>query len=238
MWSEESMRLVGSARLLIAVPLLVVPLTFLTASHASAAPGAAEEAVRLLAKARAADGLCNYLSASERAELARYAARAEHAATSQAGADAAKSAARSGAAQGLAETCSADLKADVRETLVAAREAAASAGKSQPVKPTPAAATPADQPPLRASDGNASLIHYKRAVRAYYLERECRSLSKAEATRFWTGIVRLHRKAVAANGVAAVKPLMLSAETRAKSLSCGKRAMVEIRRGYEDIVSR
>ena len=229
----------GSARLLITVPLMALPLTMLSVSHAKAA-GVAEEAVLLLSKARAADGNCNYLSSPERSELGRYLARAEIAAASQSGAGAAKAAVSTGMAQGKAAPCSADLQADVRETLAAAREAAASAREhAEPSnKPVVARAETSDDGQAEMRGKAGGLQFYKRAVQAYYLERECRSLSNVQAKRFWAGIVRLHKVTVAANGAAAVAPVMRGAERRARSSSCGNRAMAEIRHGYETTVSR
>ena len=220
----------GSARLLITVPLMALPLTMLSVSHAKAA-GVAEEAVLLLSKARAADGNCNYLSSPERTEIA---------AASQSGAGAAKAAVSTGMAQGKAAPCSADLQADVRETLAAAREAAASAREhAEPSnKPVVARAETSDDGQAKMRGKAGGLQFYKRAVQAYYLERECRSLSNVQAKRFWAGIVRLHKVTVAANGAAAVAPVMRGAERRARSSSCGNRAMAEIRHGYETTVSR
>lgn len=235
-------------RTLITLPLLALGLAVLSAGHAAASGKAAGEAVRLLTSARAADLRCNYLSAAERAELSRYAARAEVAAASQSGVAVARKAAAAGMTEGGAATCSAELEADIRETLAAAREAVAqatSAGAGQtvpvsrPAQPdvgTAAQAPSRDRRMQRRVTG--SLTHYEQAVRAYYLERECRSLPKAAARQFWKGIVQLHKATVAALGAARVAPVMREAERRARTSSCGARALAEIRQGYREIVSR
>ena len=227
-------------RLLITVPLLALPLVALPLHHAVAAGGAAAEAVRILSKAKSADARCNYLSGSERAELSRYAARAEIAAASQSGPRAARSAAAAGAAEGGNAACSQELNADVRETLSAAREAVASA-RAEPAPPRKAKARTKAQVRAaghRSKAASAGLSRYERLVGAYYLETECRSLSKGEAKRFWSAIARLHKDTIAANGVAAVAPLKRSAERRARGSSCGNRALAEIREGFEETLSR
>lgn len=239
----------GFPRTLITLPLLALGLALVSAGHAAANGKAAEEAVRLLSKARAADQRCNYLSGAERSELSRFTARAELAAASQSGPKAARQAGMAGATEGAVAACGPALQADVRETYEAARAAMAQAAILDRAKAAPPAARPARQKPAKtaaaepgpASGGhkpNASLAFYERAVRAYYLERECRSLPKASAGRFWEAIVRLHKVAVAANGAGRVAPVMHNAERRARASSCGGRAMAEIRRGYDEIVSR
>ncbi len=233
-------------RLLIAVPLLVLPLAGLVMQPAAASGVAAEEAVRILSKARTADKRCKILSAAERSELSRYAARAEIAAANQVSPKAATGAAASGAALGQSGTCSPDLAADVRETLTAARDAVAAAG---PAEPRAAAAPPPKKPamaakrkmetperPRRVTGGG--LTRYARIVKAYYLERQCRSLSKPQASAFWKGIVRLHKQVVASNGAGAVAPVMRSAERQANGSSCGGKAQAMILSGYDEIAGR
>lgn len=234
------------SRLLITLPLLAVPMAGLTLKPATAAGVAAEEAVRILSKARTADTRCKFLSAAERSELSRYTARAEIAAATQASPKAAKAASASGTAQGQSGACSPDLKADVLETLGAAREAIAAAEPAEPRAVTSAAPRKATAKVQRAGaiaekprrTGSEGLSRYARVVQAYYLERECRSLSKAKASAFWKGIVRLHKTTVAANGASAVAPVMRSAERQAGGSSCGGKAKATIMAGYEEITSR
>jgi hypothetical protein len=226
-------------RLLITLPLLALPLVAHAVTGAHAASGAAEEAVRILSRAKAADGRCKLLSASERAELSGYAARAEVAAVSQSGAKAARKAAGEGVAQGASGGCGDDVKADVRDTLQAAREAMAAA-RTETADPAPTKRKLTDsteRKPVRTRNPKV-LDRYASAVQAYYLERQCKSLSKSEQGRFWKGIVRLHKDAVMANGAGAVKPVMRQAERRAVGSGCGATALARIRAGYEEILSR
>ena len=234
------------SRLLVTLPLLAMPLGMLTVNPAKATDTAAEEAVRILTRARGADQQCRYLSSAERNELSRYTVRAEIAAASQAPRAAARAASAAGLSDGKSATCSKDTEADVRETLVAAREAVAAARadeakservNSKPVKSMTAMAEDNDGDENRKLKGS-SLGQYTRVVRAYYLERECRSLSRGEADRFWNGVVKLHKSAVRANGASAVARVMASAERRANGSSCGRSAQVQIRKGYNQVLSR
>lgn len=234
------------SRLLVTLPLLAMPLGMMAANPAKAAGTAAEEAVRILTRARAVDQQCRYLSSTERNELSRYTARAEIAASSQASTSAAKTASALGMSEGKSASCSKDTEADVRETLVAAREAVAAARvdeatpervTSKPVKRLAAAAEDEDGDENMKLKGSG-LGQYARVVRAYYLERECRSLSRSEAARFWNGVVKLHKTTVRANGASAVARVMASAERRANGSSCGRSAQLQIRKGYNQVLSR
>ena len=181
--------------LLLTLPLLALPIGTAAVGPAMAA-GASEEAVRILTRARATDAKCSYLSATERNELQRYSARAEIAATSQISAAAAKSAITAGKAESAGIACSADAETDVRETLDAARQANAAARRVVEAPPPQLRRAvepndePQQEPPQRVSKG---LGYYAKVVGSYYLERECRSLSRSEAGRFWRRIADLHQ---------------------------------------------
>jgi hypothetical protein len=229
--------------LLVTFPLVALPVAAMTVSGAHAS-GAAAEAVRILTRAQAANDKCTILSPAERNELQRYAARAEIAATSQGAVKSAKAAAAAGKADGAGVTCSPDTQADVRETLDAARQAIAAS--KRPATGTPQTErrkrrqverveTRAGEPVRHGGDG---LGFYTRVVRAYYLERQCKSLSQSDARRFWRGIVDLHNVTVAANGKRAVARVMASAESGAGGSSCSQNVEAQIRRGYEEVVSR
>jgi hypothetical protein len=229
--------------LLISLPLLAAA-SGVMAPQAQAA-GAAEEAVRLLSKARAADVKCSYLSVAEKSDLSRFTARAEIAAASQRSASAAKAAAAAGRADASTINCSPELQTDVRETLEAARQAMAAANSPDAgvaASPAPArrkikpAETEAEPPAPRRTGG--AIGTYERVVSAYYLERHCRSLSRSEADRFWKGIVRLHRATVAANGARSVARVMASAERRASGSSCSGSSRAQILAGYREISGR
>ena len=228
--------------LLVTLPMLALPMTAIVA-RPSIAAGAAEEAVRILSRARSADSKCSYLSAAERNELQRFTARAEIAAASQGSASTAKSAVAAGRAEGDGATCSPDTQADVRETLTAARQAVAAAtpGTEEPKaeKPRRRAAERATtrRDDARTATGNG-LGYYARVVQAYYFERQCKSLPNADGKRFWRGIVRLHHVTVAESGKPAVAKVMARAESKASGTSCNRNTMAVIRRGYGEIVSR
>lgn len=229
------------SHVLVTLPLMAMPLSALAVKPALASGGAAAEAVRLLSKAQAADRKCQYLSSSERNELSRYAARAEAAAAQQSAASTARSAIQAGMADGQGAACSADLKADVRETLEAARAAVAESNRMAPAKPRQEATRVA----TRTDDGEPSvrmtgrgLGFYARVVKAYYLERTCRSLPRRDADQFWKSVVKLHRQAVSQNGATAVARIMVKAERSASGSTCGQNVMAQIERGYQDISSR
>ena len=228
--------------LLVTMPLLALTVTAIATKPVLAA-GAAEEAVRILSRARAADNKCSYLTPDERNELQRYAARAEIAAASQGSASAAKSAAAAGRADGAGAYCSPDTKSDVRETLTAARQAIAAtktvAEEPKAAKPKPRTAerTRIQRDDTRNPSGD-SLGFYTKVVQAYYFERQCKSLPRADGKRFWRGIVRLHHATVAQNGKRAVAEVMARAESKASGTSCGSRILAEIRRGYGEVSSR
>lgn len=235
------------SRLVMTLPLLAMPLGMMAMNPAKAAGTAAEEAVRILTRARSADQQCRYLSSAEKNELSRYTARAEIAAASQASTSAAKAASAAGMSEGKSATCSKDTEADIRETLEAAREAVAVA-KADEAKPVRVSAKPAKRVAEMAEDTEddgepmrlkgSSLGQYARVVRAYYLERECRSLPRRDADRFWNGVVKLHKSAVRANGKSAVARVMAAAERQASGSSCGRSAEAQIRKVYGQVLSR
>ena len=97
--------------------------------------------------------------------------------------------------------------------------------RSGPVPPTPA----------KSASG---LACYGHLIEAYYLERQCRSLPKTQADRFWRAIVRLHRATVARNGASAVAPVMNRAERQARDSRCGSAALARIQDGYAKIQTR
>ena len=216
--------------LLLTLPLVVLSISTSTVRPALAA-SASEEAVRILSRARAIDSRCSYLAASERNELQRYHARAEIAATSQISADAAKAANAGGKSESGGVACSPDAEADVRETLDAARQAIAD------TKHVAVAPVPLSRKRSEAAPSGGSLGFYARTVRAYYLERECKSLGRADGDRFWRRIVDLHNSTVAANGKRAVAKVMANARNNAAGTSCSRNITAQIRRGYDEILS-
>jgi hypothetical protein len=234
------MKRTTSLHLLVTLPLLVLPAVALVASPARAASSPALEAVGILAKARASDEKCKFLSAKERAELARYAARAELASASQSSAAATRAAVAAGSAEGRDEPCGEASKTDVGDTLFAAREAMAEA-----VGPAPRNAVPESRRVLREPAGDrmaprdaGGLRFYARVVSAYYLERECKSLGRDRDDHFWRRIAVIHRDTVSRFGRRAVAPLKERAEAGAQGTSCGNRVRDRIVQAYEDVSSR
>ena len=92
-----------------------------------------------------------------------------------------------------------------------------------------------NEPVRRTGTG---LGFYAEVVKAYYLERQCRSLPRADADRFWRRIVSLHNATVAENGKRAVARVMANARNNAAASSCGRTAVAKIRTGYDEILSR
>lgn len=221
------------SRLLISLPILALPLAGMAAKPASAA-SPSEEAVRLIARAQQADSKCHILSGAQSNELARYAARAQLAATSQMSSGAARKAASLGAAEGRAQACTAATRSDVVDTLVAARTAIAAADRSQN---TPNTAAPAPVTSIALASGpRGGLKFYSGQVKAYYIERKCKHLSSSQDRRYWQAIGDLHRETVARNGSASVAPVMRNAEASANSLSCGDATEAAVEQGYNTIV--
>ena len=226
--------------LLVTLPLMALPVSVFAVKPALAS-GAAEEAVRILSRAKAADKRCDYLSSSERSELGRYTARAELAAASQASTRAAKTASAAGSAEGQNAGCSPSAATDVRETLLAAREAVAESNRNT------TAATPRKTPDVRAAQkpettptraGKGDLGLYSRVVKAYYLERHCNSLSRHQVSRFYDAVISLHRDTVVQSGRNAVNRAVRNAERNASKSSCSTNTLAQIERGYEDVTSR
>ncbi|WP_373505639.1 hypothetical protein [Aestuariivirga sp.] len=227
--------------LLVTLPLMVLPAATLAVKPVLAST-AAEEAVRILSRAKAADRHCNVLSFSERSELSRYTARAEVAAASQSSAGAARSAAGKGYAEGNGASCTAATTADVRETLEAAREAVAESNRQTAAAPAKRRApeTRAAQKPETAStrSGGGGLGLYSRVVKAYYLERQCNSLSRFQVARFYDRVITLHRETVTQSGKSAVNRAVRNAERNAAGAKCSANELAQIERGYKGVSSR
>ncbi|MFT3986195.1 hypothetical protein [Aestuariivirga sp.] len=220
------------SRMLISLPILVLPLAGMSVNPAHAA-SPSEEAVRYLARAQQTDSKCHFLSSPQRNELARYAARAQLAAASQMSSGAARNAASRGAAEGRAQPCTAATKSDVVDTLVAARTAVAAADRGQN---TPTTAAPASNASIALASGpRGGLKFYSGQVKAYYIERKCKHLSASQDRRYWQAIGDLHRETVARNGSASVAPVMRNAEASANSLSCGAATEAAVEQGYETV---
>lgn len=121
--------MVRLSRYLITLPVMLLPLVAAGARPGLADAAGVEQAVEILARAKAADSRCHILSEGERDELGRYAARAEIAAASRISVTAARTARSRGDAAGSAADCGATVATDVRDTLAAAREAITAKGR-------------------------------------------------------------------------------------------------------------
>ena len=221
-------------RIVIMLPVLAVPLA---ASPAGAETVAAEQAVRLLARAKAADDKCQYLSAGLREELSGYLAKAEIAVARRSSPAEASTAIKVGRADGRSAPCNAATKADINDTLAAAREAIAE--QDEPAATNPTAKKPAGgaavEPP---GEAGVSVPVYARLVRSYYVERRCRHLPKSDQRRFWKSIVSLHQSALARNSGQAVAKAMRSAERQAKGVACNDASLALVEEGFAEIVKR
>ena len=97
--------------LLITLPVLALPLTSLGLKPATAETVAAEQAVRILARAQAADANCQHLPAAAREELSGYMVKAELSAAGKIPAAEVKAAMKTGSTEGQARPCDQATKA-------------------------------------------------------------------------------------------------------------------------------
>ena len=233
---------------LITLPLLALPLAVL--KPAAAAPFTPLAAIELLAKSKASDARCRHLQSGEAQELADYLARAEIAAASQTSVGETQSAIAAGRSAGAAVLCGADSLAEVRGTLDAAREAMVAIGGGEPANDETAVATTAVVPDktapaapvvklvkpkttaLKALPPAPRLGSYSAAAMGYYLDQRCRHLSAKEAKRYYAGILRGHKSALAASGKPAVAALLRSAEAQANGVACGTRSAALVKTGF------
>lgn len=223
------------SQLLITLPLVALPLW-------GFAPKAAAEAVtqldalRLLAKSRAADGKCKTLPAAEADELNGYLARAEIAAASRNSVSEVRSTIALGKALGDTASCSAATSEEIGATLNAARQAMA-AIEPRPAKeeaevvasPAPRRAAPTPSPETRNRN---SLAAYGRHAFAYYVERRCEYLSRRDIRSFWTAIIREHKAALGAYGGPAVARTLRRARAQAEEIGCDAAGRQLVRSEY------
>jgi hypothetical protein len=237
------------SQMLITLPLLAAP--FMALKPAAAEPFTPLAAVELLAKSKAADAKCGFLSGEESQELSDYVARGEIAAAQQTSVDETRAALAQGRKLGAATICGPDAKAELGETLLAARQAMASVGAedtpppedsaaaaAEPVKKKQVAQAPRAAPPLEERRGKLpGLKGYGGKAFAYYLDRRCGHLSRAQARRFYAAIIRMHDEALAASGKATVAKALRAAEAKAKTVSCGSQSASLVKSGYAGSVN-
>lgn len=227
----------------ISVPLLVAPLAFLApAPPVLAAPVnvGPEGALRLLAQSRTLDTRCKYLNAAEHGELEDYVAKAEIAVARTAGAQPAQDARRAGIRLGKKLKCGPDARELVSATMDAARRAIRQV-RAQRIKRVTkprterrrvvAQSIPA--PKGKGLNKSISLDGYRRVATAYYLERRCQHLSRANAMAFWKQIVARHNAVLKKYEPGAVKRAQTRAQLNARAKGrCGARTAQIVKAGY------
>ena len=232
--------------LVVSLPLLVIPVGLALSSVAKAETVnvGPSGAVKLLSQSNAVNTKCNYLPSSQKSELSGYLAKAEIAAASMDGTQQARTARKQGAKLGKQMDCSADSKELVTATLDAARRAmrAAIAQKRTRVRtakrrPAPYVARKVKIDPSlpRATifRKKGSLTRYRKLTAAYYLERRCQHLSRAEAVGFWKRIVARHNAVLSKYSTAQVAKAKRDAERAANAQgACGARTAQIVRAGY------
>jgi hypothetical protein len=209
---------------LITLPLVALPLSDVVPKAEAEAVMTQLDALRLLAKSRAANGKCKILPAADADELNGYLARAEIAAASRNSVSEAQSTIALGRALGNTASCSAATTDEIGATLTAARQAMASAKQPRPAEEEAEAVD--DPPPRRAGrvaqepTRRNSLAAYGRQAFAYYVERRCEYLSRRDIRTFWTAIVREHRAALGDYGGPAVARILRRARAQADDIGC------------------
>lgn len=222
----------------ITLPLLSLPLWGLS-SNSYAEEMGQMDALRLLAKSRAADSKCNVLSAGDSDELNAYVARAEVAAAARHSVSEIQSTISVGRTLGASATCSDKTSGEIDATLSAARQAMASIRqpKIAAVEEEDAMApTPAPRRKILQAEEprtvNVSLAGYGRHAFAYYVERRCEYLSRHDIRAFWVAIVREHKAALAAFGGPAVANTLRRARAQAEEMDCDQSSRQLVRAEY------
>lgn len=223
----------------ITLPLLSLPLWGLAAkSHAEEAMGQMD-ALRLLAKSRAADSKCKVLSAGDSDELNSYVARAEVAAAARHSVSEIQSTISLGRTLGSTATCSDKTSGEIGATLSAARQAMAAirqpkiavAQEEDLIAPSPAPRRKILQAP-EPRNVSVSLAGYGRHAFAYYVERRCEYLSRRDIRAFWGAIVREHKAALTAFGGPAVANTLRRARAQAEEMDCDSTSRQIVRAEY------
>ncbi len=236
------------ARLVISVPIAAG--SWIAGNNAMTASASQEiapaKALELLARSRAVDAKCAFLTVGEHQELNDYVAKAEVSTAGREGPARARGAVKTGIHQGAAMECGRDSEIVVRATMDAARRAMAAVERgevaaSAPQKAKKKAAEPANdsrrklarRPEVRS---DANLKRYSAQAAAYYVERRCRHLSQKDVMQFWRRIAAKHNALLERYGPDAVRSAKNSAVSAAKrSGSCGGRTKKLVRAGYASI---
>lgn len=224
------------AKLLITLPVLVLPLWGAAPALKAQDVMPQIDALRQLAKSRAADGKCRVLASGEAEELSGYVARAEIAATGRQSVGEVKSAISLGKTLGGGAACSANTSEEIKATLDAARQAMAAVTPSSRVAEEDDVAREETVVPERRIRAprprNSSLASYGRQAFAYFVERRCEYLSRRDIRAFWAAVVREHRAALSTYGRRAVARAVRRAEAEAEQMECGARGRQIVRAEY------
>jgi hypothetical protein len=220
-------------KFLISLPILALPWLF-PLTPVQAQDFGPAEATEHLAKARALDAKCRYLSEADHNELSDYVAKAEIVVANDQGVEAASSAVRMGKLTGEQMNCAPEGEEMVRATYAAGKQAMETANAA-PAKEEPApqkkrnqaqilGAMSDDQLEMRSPTDPArsenSLARYRNEATAYYLELRCRSLSNREVRDFWRRIVSRHESMISAYGRGPVVRARVEAERTAARRPC------------------
>lgn len=203
------------------------------------------DATEHLAKARAVDAKCRYLSETDHEELAGYTARAEVVVASRQGVTVASGAVKAGKLAGELMDCGGDSETLVRSALDAGRQASRNAraapqpaAQQAPEPQTLVRAEPHESQVIggmggsqearqgsysifEASQSRGSLARYQHDATAYYLELRCRHLRDRQVRVFWDQIVRAHENMVRTYGGRRVRRAVAEAEAMAARRPCG-----------------
>jgi hypothetical protein len=220
----------------ITLPLLSLPLWGLS-SNSHAEEMGQMDALRLLAKSRAADSKCKVLSAGDSDELNAYVARAEVAAAARHSVSEIQSTISVGRTLGATAACSDRTSGEIGATLAAARQAMAAIRqpKIAAVEDEETIAPAPRRKILQAEESrnvNVSLAAYGRHAFAYYVERRCEYLSRRDIRAFWVAIVREHKAALVAYGGPAVANTLRRARSQAEEMDCDSSSRQLVRAEY------
>lgn len=242
----------------IVLPILMVGAAFFPATAQDITKNEARDAISVIASAHAIESACRTLDASEREELARYAAMAEVAGAhilSMSELRATVSKARAKAAAG----CTPEAENIVSRGLSVGRKAAEN---TEQVRRAEARA--ADQP-RRARQGRrqenqaaqgrhrqtargprehsgeiprgGGLAGYGEVARAYYVELRCRHMPYHQAHAFWERVALYHERMLRGHGGRAVLATLRRAEVEAERLArhCGRETRHLVHVGYRSL---
>lgn len=221
--------------ILITLPLIASPLSLLASNTLHAETLSQMDALRLLAKSKAADAKCQVLPSGDADELGSYLARAEVAATQRGSVQDTQGTIAVGKALGEAAACNDRTAEEVTDTLDASRRAMAAVEDPRTMRRQSAASS--SRTLARSEDSLSERLPvtikgYRQQAFAYYLERRCRHLTSRQARSFWSSIIRQHRAALRSDGRKAVATVLRNAEAAADDMSCGVQSRRIVRAEY------